>query len=209
MREGFREHFISNDGNLNWVQLRGSSNLTDKHYIRGLYIFLIEYCLFSCYYLQTGKIEVNTNSLKNKITMSMQSSNLRKVSQIPLSQIRRPIAPVLDYQKIDAMVSTMKGVPQASRTCSLEAATEMNGELPPIDVLCVRENGENYYFAFGGCHRFQAYDRLAQEQNNPDVPVRAKVLPSTRHQLRLYVGTSIDTMFEEVDKLKKQEEIQT
>lgn len=139
-------------------------------------------------------------SKKQRKNMSMQSSNLHKVSEIPLSQIRRPIAPVLDHQKIDAMVSTMKGVPQASKTCTLEAATDMNGELPPIDVLCVSENGHKFYFAFGGCHRFQAYDRLAHEQQNDDILVRAKVLPATRHQLRLYVGTSIDTMFEEVDK---------
>ncbi|EDO15720.1 hypothetical protein Kpol_1073p6 [Vanderwaltozyma polyspora DSM 70294] len=131
--------------------------------------------------------------------MSMQSSNL-KVTELPLSQIRRPIAPVLDYQKIDAMVSTMKGVPMASKTCSLEQATDFNGELPPIDVMCVRENGQSFYFAFGGCHRFQAYDRLSTELNDPNVKVRVKLIPSTRRQLKLYCGLSVDNMFEEVDK---------
>ncbi|KAJ9571731.1 Sulfiredoxin [Nakaseomyces glabratus] len=133
------------------------------------------------------------------------NSLLEPVSEIPLSQIHRPIVPVLDYQKIDAMVSTMKGKPMASKTCSLEGATELNGQLPPIDVMCVRENGESYYFAFGGCHRFQAYDRLAQEQNDPHIPVRAKVLPATRHQLKLYVGESLDTMFEKADMQRQLE----
>lgn len=130
--------------------------------------------------------------------MSIQSGNLNRISYIPLSQIRRPIPPVLDYDKIDAMVGTLSGKPMASKTCSLEEASEMNGELPPIDVMCVRENGENYYFAFGGCHRFQAYERI-NAQGEQEAMVRCKILPATRKQLRLYVGSSVDKMFEDVD----------
>ncbi|SCU99459.1 LADA_0H19900g1_1 [Lachancea dasiensis] len=126
--------------------------------------------------------------------MSIQTGGLLRVSHIPLSQIRRPIAPVLDYQKIDAMVSTLKGTPQASKTCTLEDATAMNSELPPIDVLCVRDQGETYYFAFGGCHRFQAYDRI-RDQTGEEVQVRCKLIPATKSQLKLYVGSSIDDMF--------------
>lgn len=123
---------------------------------------------------------------------------MNRISYIPLSQIRRPIPPVLDYNKIDAMVGTLSGKPMASKTCSLEEASEMNGELPPIDVMCVRENGENYYFAFGGCHRFQAYERI-NAQGEQEAMVRCKILPATRKQLRLYVGSSVDKMFEDVD----------
>lgn len=130
--------------------------------------------------------------------MSIQSGNLNRISYIPLSQIKRPIPPVLDYNKIDAMVGTLSGKPMASKTCSLEEASEMNGELPPIDVMCVRENGENYYFAFGGCHRFQAYERI-NAQGEQEAMVRCKILPATRKQLRLYVGSSVDKMFEDVD----------
>lgn len=131
--------------------------------------------------------------------MSIQTRNLNQIREIPLSQIRRPIAPVLDYQKIDAMVSTLNGKPSASKTCTLEDAEKMDGKLPPIDVLCVRENGQMYYFAFGGCHRFQAYDKAAETSKEKDTLVRCKILPATRSQLRLYVGSSIDKMFEEVD----------
>ncbi|CAI4630924.1 CBM_collapsed_G0034980.mRNA.1.CDS.1 [Saccharomyces cerevisiae] len=53
--------------------------------------------------------------------MSLQSNSV-KPTEIPLSEIRRPLAPVLDLQKIDAMVATMKGIPTASKTCSLEQA---------------------------------------------------------------------------------------
>lgn len=126
--------------------------------------------------------------------MSVQTGNLNRITEIPLSQIRRPIAPVLDHSKIDAMVSTLDGQPMASATCTLEQAQELKGQLPPVDVLCVREKGQTYYFAFGGCHRFQAYERRAAKEQR-DVPVRSKVIPATRHQLKLYVGASVDEMF--------------
>lgn len=128
------------------------------------------------------------------LNMSLQTSNLTRIVEIPLSHIRRPIAPVLDYSKIDAMVSTMEGKPMPSATCSLEQAEDFKGQLPPVDVLCIREKGQTYYFAFGGCHRFQAYDRKAASEQR-DVPVRAKLVPATRHQLKLYVGSSVDDMF--------------
>lgn len=123
--------------------------------------------------------------------MSLQSSNLKE-EYVPLSQIRRPIPPVLDHSKIDAMVSTLKGVPKASATCSLENIT--SGELPPIDVFLVREQGKSYYFAFGGCHRFQAYDKLGAEGTEP--MVKARILPATRRTLKVYLGASVDEMFE-------------
>ncbi|SCV02330.1 LANO_0F16798g1_1 [Lachancea nothofagi CBS 11611] len=126
--------------------------------------------------------------------MSIQTGGLNRISGIPLSQIRRPIAPVLDHQKIDAMVSTMKGTPEASKTCTKEEAAVMNSQLPPIDVLCVRDQGKTYYFGFGGCHRFQAYERI-RDQTGEDVEVRCKIIPATRSQLKLYVGSSIDDMF--------------
>lgn len=120
--------------------------------------------------------------------MSIQSGSIGKVEYLPLDSIKRPIAPVLDYSKIDAMVSTLKGEPMASATCSLEEARNANGELPPIDVMAVRENGQTYYFAFGGCHRFQAYERAGGK-------VRCKVLPATKNQLKLYLGASLDSFF--------------
>lgn len=123
--------------------------------------------------------------------MSLQSLQLKE-SYIPLNQIRRPIPPVLDQQKINAMVSTLKNVPMASATCKVEDIT--TGQLPPIDVFKVKEFGKEYYFAFGGCHRFQAYDQIQMESEQP-VLVRCKLLPATRKTLKLYLGSSVDEMF--------------
>ncbi|AHY76158.1 ADI_G0037090.mRNA.1.CDS.1 [Saccharomyces cerevisiae] len=125
--------------------------------------------------------------------MSLQSNSV-KPTEIPLSEIRRPLAPVLDPQKIDAMVATMKGIPTASKTCSLEQAeaAASAGELPPVDVLGVRVKGQTLYYAFGGCHRLQAYDRRARETQNAAFPVRCRVLPATPRQIRMYLGSSLD-----------------
>ncbi|VEU21716.1 DEKNAAC102547 [Brettanomyces naardenensis] len=120
--------------------------------------------------------------------MSMQTTG-RKIELLPIDQIMRPIPPVLDYCKIDAMVSTLEGVPKASATCKLEDITA--GELPPVDVLCVSDKGKKYYFAFGGCHRFQAYERNGTQQ------VRCRIVPCTRSMLRIYLGASVDNFFGE------------
>ncbi|KAK6204397.1 ParB/Sulfiredoxin [Scheffersomyces amazonensis] len=124
--------------------------------------------------------------------MSLQSSQLKE-EYVPLNEIRRPIPPVLDYNKIDAMVSTLNGVPMASATCGLEEIT--SGELPPIDVFKVREQGRNYYFAFGGCHRFQAYERIDKESGEKVTQVKCRILPATRKTLKVYLGGSVDEMF--------------
>lgn len=123
--------------------------------------------------------------------MSLQSSTLKE-EFVPLSQIRRPIPPVLDHQKIDAMVSTLKGIPMASATCAIGDIEP--GILPPIDVFLVVEKGKRFYFAFGGCHRFQAYDRLSDDGEEPKV--RARILPATRKTLKVYLGSSVDQMFD-------------
>ncbi|KAI5954164.1 hypothetical protein CANMA_005003 [Candida margitis] len=137
--------------------------------------------------------------------MSIQTRGLRE-EYVPLHEIKRPIPPVLDYQKIDAMVSTLKGVPMGSATCKVEDITE--GELPPIDVFKIRDKGKTYYFAFGGCHRFQAYDRLSQgDGGSKEIMVKSRIIPATKKTLELYLGSSVQVMFADMEK--QEEEKQT
>ncbi|KAK9317257.1 hypothetical protein V1524DRAFT_413606 [Lipomyces starkeyi] len=133
--------------------------------------------------------------------MSIQTSNMNRISFLPLSSIRRPIVPVLDEDKITRMIETLSRTdPQA-----------IDDGLPPIDVLRVRKNGKDWYFGyvisfiafilvrearanesrFGGCHRFQAYERTGKQT------VKCKVVPVTESMLKMYVGGSVDEMFKE------------
>lgn len=151
-----------------------------------------------------GKKKLNKNTLQiyflaraNHVKMSMQTSRLPE-SLIPLDQILRPIQPVLDQEKIEAMVSTMRGVAMPSSTISMADATarannpDVSSRLPPIDVMAVRDSDTKttIYYAFGGCHRLQAYDRLARESSAP-VLVNCRLMPMTKHQLKLYTGVAL------------------
>ena len=57
--------------------------------------------------------------------------------------------------------------------------------VPPVDVLWVTgSEGGNYYYSFGGCHRYEAHKRLGLPT------IRSKLVKSTIEDIRTYLGSS-------------------
>lgn len=55
-------------------------------------------------------------------------------------------------------------------------------DFTPIEVLWVQKGNDDFYFAFGGCHRWAAHKRLERPT------IKAKLVKTTAKSLSVYLG---------------------
>ena len=102
------------------------------------------------------------------IFISDSSPETSEVHEMPLSAIVRPISSVLDDCKVEAFMKNMQ-----------------NGDdFTPIEVLWVVHGGSNYYFSFGGCHRWTACYRLGLKT------IKARLIRTPASSISIYLGAS-------------------
>ncbi|BFZ20133.1 hypothetical protein BsWGS_23172 [Bradybaena similaris] len=104
--------------------------------------------------------------------ISVHAAHITEVHNVPMRVLIRPIPSVLDETKVASLMETIQN-------------PETVDKVPPIDILWVKgRKGGDYYYSFGGCHRYEAYKRLKSET------IPCKIFKSTVEDLKSYLGGS-------------------
>ncbi|WVR08590.1 hypothetical protein IAU60_005645 [Kwoniella sp. DSM 27419] len=101
-------------------------------------------------------------------------SDAAPVHKVPMRVIRRPLPSELDEGKVRTFMEEMKA----------------GDTFTPIELVKVKSPlksnptgpAEVFYFAMGGCHRYEATKRLGLET------IRARIIEVPASQMRVYLG---------------------
>eukprot|EP01065_Artemidia_motanka_P048830 TRINITY_DN7975_c2_g1_i1.p1 TRINITY_DN7975_c2_g1~~TRINITY_DN7975_c2_g1_i1.p1 ORF type:complete len:124 (+),score=37.46 TRINITY_DN7975_c2_g1_i1:50-373(+) len=101
-----------------------------------------------------------------------------EVHDVPMSVISRPLQSVVDEAKVQSLMETLR-------------EQEGQDKVPPVTLLWLEgSKGGNYYFGFGGCHRYTAHKRLGRET------IRAIMQRTDVSTLRTLLGSACPEHFE-------------
>ncbi|DBB12044.1 TPA: Sulfiredoxin [Trebouxia sp. C0006] len=114
----------------------------------------------------TQRTKKDSQPAPNPLHESAFVSDDAPVHDVPMHVIHRPLQSTTDENKVRTFVREM----------------QRGDDFTPIEVLWVQKGDDDFYFAFGGCHRWEAHKRLSRPT------IKAKLVKTTPKSLSIYLG---------------------